>query len=125
MSKIKEHYQDEHGNWLPEAEAILAKATATQTTNKGSRTLLPLDKPEDFSTELNDVKLGTTMNVELNTAELNILCRAVQMLVCNAKGGCHAREEDSHATGGELLAKLFEALKNARRVAKTAARTTV
>ena len=35
MSLIKEYYQDEHGNWLPEAEAILAKATATQATNNG------------------------------------------------------------------------------------------
>ena len=29
MSLIKEHYQDENGNWLPEAQEILAKATAT------------------------------------------------------------------------------------------------
>ncbi len=54
MSKIKEHYQDEHGNWLPEAVAILAKATATQATNNGKPTLLPLDNLEDFFTELCD-----------------------------------------------------------------------
>ena len=54
MSLIKEHYQDEHGNWLPEAEAILRKATATQTTNNGKPTPLPLDKLEDFFTELCD-----------------------------------------------------------------------
>jgi len=40
MSLIKENYQDEHGNWLPEAEAILAKATVTTTSN-GTHILLP------------------------------------------------------------------------------------
>jgi hypothetical protein len=54
MSLIKEHYQDENGNWLPEAQEILAKATATQTNNKETQTPLPLDKPEDFLTELCD-----------------------------------------------------------------------
>ena len=54
MSLIKEHYQDEHGNWLPEAEEILDKATATQTTNNGKPTLRPLYKLEDFFTELCD-----------------------------------------------------------------------
>ena len=54
MSLIEEHYQDEHGNWLPEAEEILAKATATQATNNGKPTLLPLDNLEDFFTELWD-----------------------------------------------------------------------
>ncbi|MGA8733658.1 MAG: hypothetical protein WB558_07025 [Terriglobales bacterium] len=54
MSLIEEHYQDEQGNWLPEAEAILAKATVAITTNHGKHTLLPLDKLEDFFTELCD-----------------------------------------------------------------------
>src|SRR5215831_20592137 len=80
MSLIEEQYQDERGNWLPEAEEILAKATATQTTNKGTRSLLPLNKPEDFSTERNDVKPRTTMNIELNTVELDILHHAVETL---------------------------------------------
>ena len=44
MSLIKEHYQDEQGNWLPEAREILAKATATQTTNNGTHALLPLEE---------------------------------------------------------------------------------
>lgn len=34
MSLIEENYQDEQGNWLPEAQEILAKATTTQTTSK-------------------------------------------------------------------------------------------
>jgi hypothetical protein len=46
MSLIKEHYQDEHGNWLPEAEAILAKATATPATNNDTHTLLLMNKVE-------------------------------------------------------------------------------
>jgi hypothetical protein len=54
MSLIKEHYQDEHGNWLPEAEAILRTATTTLATNNGKPTLLPLDNLEDFFTELCD-----------------------------------------------------------------------
>ena len=54
MSLIEEHYQDEYGNWLPEAEAILAKATATQATNNETHPLLPLNEVEDFFTELCD-----------------------------------------------------------------------
>jgi hypothetical protein len=46
MSLIKEHYQDEHGNWLPEAEAILAKATAIQATSNGQHILLPMNEVE-------------------------------------------------------------------------------
>ena len=48
MSLIKEHYQDEHGNWLPEAQEILAKTTVT-TTN-GTHTI-PLKEVEDFFTK--------------------------------------------------------------------------
>lgn len=48
MSLIEEQYQDADGNWLPEAEEILAKATATQTTNNGKHTLFPLNEVEDF-----------------------------------------------------------------------------
>jgi hypothetical protein len=44
MSLIEENYQDEQGNWLPEAQEILAKATATQTTNNGTHALLPLEE---------------------------------------------------------------------------------
>jgi hypothetical protein len=54
MSLIEEHYQDEHGNWLPGAEEILRKASTTITTNNGEHTLLPSDKLEDFFTELCD-----------------------------------------------------------------------
>lgn len=54
MSLIEEQYQDEQGNWLPEAEAILAKAKVATATNNGKHTLLPLDKLEDFFTELCD-----------------------------------------------------------------------
>ena len=51
MSLIKEYYQDEHGNWLPEAEAILAKATVTTTSN-GTHTPQPLKEVEGFFTKL-------------------------------------------------------------------------
>jgi hypothetical protein len=54
MSLIEDHYQDEQGNWLPEAEAILAKATVAIATSKGKRMLLPLEKPEDYFVELCD-----------------------------------------------------------------------
>ena len=53
MSLIEENYQDEQGNWLPEAQEILAKATTTQTTSK-THTPLPLDKVEGSCTELCD-----------------------------------------------------------------------
>ena len=46
MSLIKENYQDEHGNWLPEAEAILARATAIQATSSGKHTVLPMNEVE-------------------------------------------------------------------------------
>lgn len=46
MSLIKEHYQDEHGNWLPEAEAILAKATASPNTTKETPTVLRMNEVE-------------------------------------------------------------------------------
>jgi hypothetical protein len=46
MSLIKEHYQDEHGNWLPEAEAILAKATATPDATKETQTVLRMNDVE-------------------------------------------------------------------------------
>ena len=49
MSLIKEHYQDADGNWLPEAQAILAEATAAmQATSNGNHTLLPINEVEDF-----------------------------------------------------------------------------
>jgi hypothetical protein len=48
MSLIEEMHQDSNGNWTPEAEAILAKATATQATNNGTHTPLPLNEVEDF-----------------------------------------------------------------------------
>jgi len=54
MSLIEEHYQDEQGNWLPEAEEILAKATVTIATNNGKPTLLPLDNLEDCFSEFYD-----------------------------------------------------------------------
>jgi hypothetical protein len=111
MSRIEENYQDEHGNWLPEAEEILAKATATQTTNKGTCTLLPLDKLEDFSTELNDVKLRTTMNIELNTIELDILHYAVQTL---RRMAFFLVLMKWTADAKQLETKLAEALKNSR-----------
>jgi hypothetical protein len=110
MSLIKENYQDEHGNWLPEAEEILAKATATQTTNKGTRTLLSLNKPEDFSTERNDVKPRTTMNIELNTVELDILHHAVETL--HRTMGFYLVLMGWTADAKELETKLAEALKN-------------
>ena len=44
MSLIKEHYQDEHGNWLPEAQAILAKATATPDATKESANCAPHER---------------------------------------------------------------------------------
>jgi hypothetical protein len=53
MSKIKEHYQDADGNWLPEAEAILAKATAIANDRRQpERTLMPLDEVDDFFVDL-------------------------------------------------------------------------
>ena len=112
MSRIKEYYQDEHGNWLPEAEEILAKATATQTTNKGTCRLLPLDKPEDFSTELNDVKLRTTMNIELNTIELDILHHALETL--HGTMGFFLVLMERTVDAKQLETKLAEALKNSR-----------
>jgi hypothetical protein len=63
------------------------------------------------------------MYIELNTAELSILHDAVHTLLRNT--GCYAMEEDSHATGAELEAKLTEALKNARVAAKAATLATV
>ena len=60
MSLIEEYYQDENGNWLPEAQEILAKAAATQTTNNGKHTLLPLDKDDD---ESNTAELSVGSNV--------------------------------------------------------------
>lgn len=112
MSKIKENYQDEHGNWLPEAEEILARATATQTTNKGTCTLLPLDKPEDSSAELNDVKLKTTMNIELNTIELRILRHALKTLHRTMSFFLVLMKWTADAK--QLETKLAEALKNSR-----------
>jgi hypothetical protein len=47
MSLIEENYQDEQGNWLPEAQAILAKATATTATNKGTHALFPMNEGDD------------------------------------------------------------------------------
>ena len=47
------------------------------------------------------------MNIELNTAELNILHDAVRMLLRDT--AVYAMEEDSQATGAELEAKLIEA----------------
>jgi len=53
MSKIKEHYQDADGNWLLEAEAILARATAIANDRKQpERTLMPLDGVDDFFVDL-------------------------------------------------------------------------
>jgi hypothetical protein len=46
MSRIKEYYQDEHGNWLPEARAILAKATATPDATKETQTVLRMNEVE-------------------------------------------------------------------------------
>jgi hypothetical protein len=51
MSLIKENYQDADGNWLPEAEAILAKATATLATKNGTHALIPLNEVEDYKLE--------------------------------------------------------------------------
>lgn len=112
MSLIEENYQDEQGNWLPEAQEILAKATATQTTNKETCRLLPLDKPEDFSSELNDVKLKTTMNIELNTIELDILNHALETL--HRTMGFFLVLMGWTAEAKELETKLAEALKNSR-----------
>ena len=53
MSLIEENYQDEQGNWLPEAQEILAKATATQTSSK-THTPLPVDELKGFSPEICD-----------------------------------------------------------------------
>jgi hypothetical protein len=39
-------YQDADGNWLPEAKAILAKATAIQATSNGQHILLPMNEVE-------------------------------------------------------------------------------
>jgi hypothetical protein len=63
------------------------------------------------------------MNIELNTAELNILHDAVRTLLRDT--AVCAMEEDSQATGAELEAKLIEALKNARVAAKAATLATV
>ena len=64
MSLIKEHYQDENGNWLPEAQEILAKATATKTSN-GTHVLLPLKEVENFfTTSLTKAEREETRKVE-------------------------------------------------------------
>jgi hypothetical protein len=55
MSLIKEYYQDEQGNWLPEALEVLKRyQSQTTTTDNGTNTLLPLDNLEGFCTELCD-----------------------------------------------------------------------
>jgi hypothetical protein len=64
MSLIKEHYQDENGNWLPEAQEILAKATVTTTSN-GTHMLLPLTEVEDvFTKPLTRAEREETKKVE-------------------------------------------------------------
>ena len=40
MSRIKDYYTDEHGNWLPEAQDVLNRCQ-TQTTNNGTHTVIP------------------------------------------------------------------------------------
>ena len=52
MSLIKEHYQDEHGHWTPEALRTLAKAIAITNHIQPERTLMPLDEVEDFCLDL-------------------------------------------------------------------------
>ena len=53
MSLIEEQYQDADGNWLPEAEEILAKAIAvSKSQTQQERTLMPLDDVEDFFLDL-------------------------------------------------------------------------
>jgi hypothetical protein len=69
VSLIEENYQDELGNWLPEAQEILAKATATQTINK-THTPLPLEMVESCCTELS---MACAKNEdEFKTAELSV-----------------------------------------------------
>lgn len=53
MSMIKEQYQDQQGNWTPEAEAILAKATGiAKSHTQPEGTLMPLDEVENFILDL-------------------------------------------------------------------------
>lgn len=96
MSLIEENYQDEQGNWLPEAQEILAKATATQTTNNGTHALLPLEEAEGALTAISPTSTHTDGGIHcpkcdgecIRTVWVNTVLRAVQLDITCTEPGC-------------------------------------
>ena len=85
MSLIEEHYQDEHGNWLPEAEAILAKADA----NQGLIAFGDIGDISPTSTHTDGgIRCPKCEGECIRTVWVNTILRAVQLDITCMEPGC-------------------------------------